>query len=866
MSRPSTIHRWCYRALARLMLPRSFQARFGADMERDFDELIGTASALNGPGGWRRAWRRALPDLICTTWRERWPARTGSSRERRAMADRWTADFRHAWRTLTAGWSGTLGLVSVFAVGIGLLSAMFALTDPYLFRSLPYDRPEELVFITVEEDGLTPEVLVPSVADWRARTSLFQGLAAFKTGSMRVQLEGETSTWSVRLVTTDFFDVLGVPAPLPAAWRPAPPGGDEAVLLTEAGRANLSRESSPLGRRLQTSDGPGFVIAGILPDSFLFPDAGQVRRIAGVRPYDPGAVITTVFIRGRAFLDDRPTILARLQPGLSADAVRSALAMPLAGGARLNVQIERVTDRLTRHLRPMAIGAIAAGALIFLVCAANVTNLFMARGAFRDAEVATRLALGATRLDLMRLRALELLLVTMASVGVGLAIAGGVLVVAARTVPEQYVTLGTPELSWRVAGVAAGVGFVIVLFGLLPASLAGSWTRRAAPAARLGGSRPVRWLHFAFAAGQAAVAMVLVVGAGMLGQSYVNLVSQDTGYDPDAIAIDVRYRPTLSAGFITELETSLDRLRRVPGVGDAAATNRLLTDGMSRTGFVVDGQAVTIDSRRVTAGFFETAGVAVRQGRTLRAGDEPWRQVVVNEALAARLWPDAAAVGQVLTRGDRSQATVVGVVQDVLDRALDEPPTPTVYSLYHPGRRELSLSYIVRLRDRDMPSSELRRAVLTSWGDGEIESIARLGDRFGDTVRDRTFATLMLGLFALAGAAVTTAGLVGIVTFVIARRTREIAIRIAIGASARHVLAVVTRDALVAAIAGGVAGALVGRWLSGWLEHLVFGIAAGNWMTTVLAGLTLATVMLGASHVAARRALRVPATLALKAE
>jgi hypothetical protein len=466
----------------------------------------------------------------------------------------------------------------------------------------------------------------------------------------------------------------------------------------------------------------------------------------------------------------------------------------------------------------------------------------------------------------MRLRAMELVLVTMASVGVGLAIAWGVLVLAAQTVPDQYVTLGAPVMTWRVAGVAAGMGLVIVLMGLLPASLVGGWTRHAAPAARLGGSRPVRWLRFAFAAGQTAVAMILVVGAGMLGQSYINLVSQDPGYDPDTIAIDVRYRPTPSAGFITELEMSLDRLRRVPGVGDVAATDHLISTGVSRNGVVIDGRPVEIDSRRVTPGFFETAGVAVREGRTLGSGDEAWRQVVVNESLAARLWPGTAAVGQVLTRGNRSQATVVGVVQDVLDRALDEPATPIVYTLYHPERREVSLTYVVRPRGRDISASELRRAVLTSWGEGEVEAIARLGDRFGDTVRDRTFATLMLGLFALAGAAVTTAGLVGIVTFVIARRTKEIAIRIAIGASARHVLGVVTRDALVAAVSGGVAGVLVGRWLSGWLEHLVFGITAGNWMTTVLAGLALAAVMLCASHIAARRALRVPATLALRAE
>jgi len=784
------------------------------------------------------------------------------------MTDRWTADLRHAWRTLTNGWSGTLGIVSVFALGIGLLSAMFALTDPYLFRSLPYERPEELVVITVDEDGLTPEIVLPTVADWRARTSLFQGLAAFNSESMRMQVEGETSTWSMRLVTTDFFDVLGVPAPMPADWRPAPPGGDEAVLITEAGRARMARESSPLGRRFQTSDGPGLVVAGILPGGFLFPDAGPVRRIAGVRPYDPSAVITLAFIRGRAFRNDRPTILARLQPGLSPEAVSSALAMPLSGGARLRVEVERLADRMTGQARPMAIGAIAAGALILLVCAANVTNLFMARGAFRTAEVATRLALGATRLDLIRLRAIELMLATMASVGVGLVIAWAVLVLVAKTVPDQYVTLGAPVMTWRVAGVAAGAGLVIVLIGLLPASLTGGWTRQAAPAARLSSSRPVRWLRFAFAAGQSAVAMILVVGAGMLVQSYVNLVSQDTGYDPDAIAIDVRYRLMVGPDFITTLERSLDRLRRVPGVGHVAATDLMIADGSSSNGFIVEGKSVMLDSRRVTAEFFDAAGIAVRQGRALAVGDEPWRQVVVNESLAARLWPGAAPVGRMLTRNDqaRSQATIVGVVQDVLDRALDEPRAPMVYTLFHTSRRERSHSYVVRPHGRDIPASELRRAVLASWRDGEIESIARLGDRFGDTVRDRTFATLMLGLFALAGAAVTTAGLIGIVTFVIARRTREIAIRVAIGASARHVRGVVTREALYAAISGGVAGVLVGRWLSGWLEHLVFGLVAGNWTTTVLAGVALATIMLGASHVAARRALRVPATLALRAE
>jgi putative ABC transport system permease protein len=711
---------------------------------------------------------------------------------------------------------------------------------------------------------LTPGIVVPTVEDWRARTSLFQALGAFGFTSMQVRVEGEISTWQMRLVTRDFFDVLGVPVTMPVNWRPALAGGDEAVLITEAGRARLPRQTSPLGLRVPTVSGPSLAIAGTLPPSFLFPDAGQVRDVAAIRPYDPGAVIETVLMRGRVRMTNRPTILARLQPGLSLEAVRSALAMPLAGGLRLNVQIERVTDRMTKQVRPAAFGAMAAGALILLVCAANVTNLLMARGAFRTAEVATRQALGATSLDLVRLRAFEMLLVTMASVGVGLLIAWGVLVLAAQSAPDEYVTLGAPGMSWRVAGAGATVGLGIVLFGLLPASLLGTRTRHIPAAARFSGSPAVRWLRFMFAAGQAAVAMVLVVGAGMVVQSYVNLVSQDIGYNADSIAIDVG--ATLRPGFNLELERSLEQLRRVQGVVNVAATNRLIRRGSSLTSVEVEGKAVTVDYRRVTPEFFEAAGIAVRYGRTLGAADEPGRQIVVNEALAARLWPGITAVGQVLTRGVDRHSTVVGVVQDTLDRALDEPPTPVFYTLYDPTRTEERLTYVVRTRDRAVPYSDLRRAVLTSWGEVEVTSIARLGDRVGDTVRDRSFATLMLGLFGVAGAAVTTAGLVGIVTFGVARRTREIAIRMAIGASARHVLGIVTRESLVAAVSGGVTGLLVGRWLSRWLEHLVFGITAGDWMTTALAGIALAGVMLSASHIAARRALHVPPTLALRAE
>jgi hypothetical protein len=276
---------------------------------------------------------------------------------------------------------------------------------------------------------------------------------------------------------------------------------------------------------------------------------------------------------------------------------------------------------------------------------------------------------------------------------------------------------------------------------------------------------------------------------------------------------------------------------------------------------------------RVSERFFDAVGLAIVEGRPLQSGDQRWNGVVVNHTFASTHWPNRSALGQVVGyQATALQAVVVGVVRDGL-AGLTREPDPRVYELFAAeagGRspaRDRSISYIVRASGEPLAYREsIRRAIARDGSQAVLGEISTLGSRLSDAVRDRTFATLVLSLFGFAGAAVTLAGLVGIVTFVVARRTRELAIRLAIGASTAHVRGLVAREAVAAALAGGFAGLVAGRWLSTWLEHLVYGIEAGNWTTTSAAGAAMLTLMIAAALIPARRAMRLQPTDALRVE
>jgi predicted permease len=760
----------------------------------------------------------------------------------------------------------TAGTVMIFSLGVGLLSAMFALTDPFILRPLPYARPHELVhlesIVHMGPGGVLPPL---NVRDLAARTDLFRGVAAFRhlDRDARQGTMGSADSLREGAVSPNFFDVLGVDGPMVATWSASASTVEIPILLMSEGFRTLSAEDRRPGHRLVRQDGTAFRVFGRAPSRFVYPtNYGQPD---GLVPFVPGDAYTVASMPGGGLsVTENYLLLARLKEGVTPTVVEAALNGP--SGPRVKAHV--LSDWLRGDLQRLAWGAFGASVLVLLVCAGNVANIFVARAVWRFKEFATREALGASRGDIVRLWAVESALVTGAALVLGLTVAWLSLRVSSQVIPQQYVGLGEPAINTRVVGVAAAVAAVVTILGLIPAALISRLAPRAL-SGRLGTeSRRVRAIRIGFTVAQTALAMILAIGAGLLVQSYVNLMRQDKGYHLDSLATGIGFvaaRP--SADRFAGLQASIDELRRLPGVRAVGATaGRLVDDHWKRIPVTVRGLDDVVDTAPITEDYFAAAGIALVSGRELRAGDRQWNGVVVNQAFVAKYLEGVGPLGQLVGDGNRA-AAIVGVVRDVLDRGMAETSTPLIYNLMEGDDPVYFVRFVVRPAEgHTIRSDQIRTAIDRAWPEAIVGDVSTLGTLLANTVRERTFATIVLTLFCLAGGSVTVAGLVSIVSFVVARRTREIAIRTAIGATPGDIRRLVVREAVIAAIGGGVVGLVMGRWLSTWLQSLVFGVEAGSWTTATAAVAGSLIIMIGAALIPAGRAVQLQPNEALRVE
>jgi putative ABC transport system permease protein len=794
------------------------------------------------------------------------------------------ADIQHGWRSMRARPAASLATICVLALGIGLVSSMFALADPYVTRPLPFTNADRLARLTLVTSVAAEP---PTLEAWRARTDLFADLATFGT-SESVIVAGPDGDMPLRFlaVSPEYLQVLGAQGPALSDWQARPGSFETPVVLTAAARRRLRDRGSDQAtlRALDQQSTPtraGFRVRGTLPESFLFPESSQSWD--GIVPLPAGTPLaaTERTPSGLSVVRVRLSVLARLQPSvtlpqvvgtLSTAPVLEAYTLPTSGYL---VRAQSVVEAMTGRLWALALGALAAGVLVLLVCAANVANLFIARGAFRQREFATRVALGASGSDLSRLVLVELSLLTVAGIAGGLLIAKGVLAMCALYIPAHYVVLGSPEIAGRTVWFACIAGGVIVIAGLVPAIAAWRVTSLALFNKTSDGEpNGIRIARFAMTAVQTAVAVVLLVGAMLMARSFTNLVTRDPGYDADMFAVGVRY-DTVESGRNRreEVNTTVDRLRRLDGVAGAAATVGTLVEGVSGG---MAGPALTVGGTRVRGfvkttgpGFFQVAQARLREGRLLVPGDDD-RRAVVGESFARSWSTDRSMVGQHVewTSRDVSHTVeVVGVVTDILDGALDQTPMPSVYVQMNDASVGYWVTYVLRA---DRPTPMLIAAI-----DREIKAVntkanvaegGLMQDRLMRSIRDRTFTTLVVTLFALAAIGVSAAGLIGVVAFTVARRTREIAIRIAIGAGRADVRRLVTREVFLSSTVGALAGLIVGAWLSRTMETLLFGIQPADPLAMALAALALVAIVMASAWLPARRALKLSSVQALRAE
>ena len=702
--------------------------------------------------------------------------------------------------------------------------------------------------IQVSGEALSPDVDAPTITEWRALTSLFKGIGVHDSGRFEhAQVDGRTVGILTWRVSPGFLEVLGISS---LSFNSLDPVLGTPAILTPIGRRLVSSGRIVLVDPLSGQPSGPLVIVGTLPDGFVFPDPGIARTAAVLIPYESDYVLGVDFnMKGQRRIGQRPgpQLIARLSPDVTPAIVAQALSH-LPSGQRIKVSAEWLSDRMSRPVRPLLIGMLAAGVWVLLVCVGNVTTLFTIRTTARSREFATREALGAGHIQLVRLWTFDLAILAASSTFLGLGVAWATLALARGIVPDQMSVFGEPTVTLRVVACATAGAAIIGLASLLAAISA---TRRLSTGRERFTLRVGRTSRTRFAAAtlQCTLATILAVGASLLVRSYLNLIEQEIGYDGSATTVGVRYAsPSVQSRstLVNDLYTTLGGLRNIPGVAAVAASPGPIVNALSagRT-IVVDGVRILVSATAVAGSFFEATGMTVLQGRGFTDEDQRTADaVVVNDLLAQQLWPNANPVERTISLAGRD-LRVVGVVRRVFDRRLDMSPTPTLYFLIE---RDFPLSrvvYVFRMHRGESPAlSTLWRTISGVRSDAVLERQDTIQSRLLGTIRDRTFAAFGLTTFGLVTLGVTVSGIVAIVAFVSQQRTREIAVRLALGAQRRDVLWLVGREAAAAAAMGAVSGVVAGGMLSRFLASLVYGIEAADWLTIATAGAFVAVTMI----------------------
>jgi predicted permease len=803
--------------------------------------------------------------------------------------------MRHALRRLWKTPGFTVPAALTVALGIGAATAIFSVVYGVLLRPLPYSDPARLVVVlerSLRHGGNVP-VAPANFFDWRAGSRAFESMAAAELWGANLTGGDRTEQVVGLRVSPELFHVLGV---LPALGRTLAAGDERCVVLSDGlWRRRFGADPGVVGRTI-TCNGAGHVVLGVMPPSFYFAPFWATKA----EMWTP-LVFTPE--RERARGGNSLRVFARLAPGVTIEQAQNDMDRVAAGiaesfprtntdrGARVTPLDEMVTGNIRRPILAIA----AAVALLLLIACSNVALLTLTRADGRRKELALRTALGASSVRLAGDLLIESLILAIlgGAGGVLLARWGVALVVtwtssaAARfALPRQNeIGVDAAVLAFAIALCAAAALF----FGLAPAFGAS----RANPSECLKeGARgsAQAGLRSAFVVCQLALSVMLLAGAGLLLRSLYNLRQIDPGFDPrNVVAMNVslagsKYaEPTRRAFFYRELQ---DRIGALPGVSSASAVNHVPLHGdIWSTSFTVEGQpppgpgsVPSATFRVIQPGYLRTMRMTLLQGRDVEERDREDTPgvVLVNETLARRFWPDGQALGKRIRDGGPDSRepwlTVVGVVRNVMQWQWEESPPSEIYVpfaqappyLHNPGQHYTMTVVARTAMDAARVVPSLQEEVARIDRSLPIASIARMETVVAGSLWQPRFSTLLLGIFAAAALLLSLVGTYGVVSNAVSRRTHEIAVRMAVGASARGIARMVLGEAVRLAALGaslGIAGAFgLTRLISGMLYR----VNAADPLTFAAAASVLVGAALAASYIPARRAARTDPADALR--
>ncbi len=878
--------------LFRLLLvvyPARFRAEYGAEMTEFFLNRLDRARTSRGRAAVARLWARTAFDIARTAAAEH---RSASEHEELTPGDHpmssFLQDLRYAGRRLRRTPLFTLSAIAILAVGIGLNASVFTLVDAMLLRPPPFENPEEIVHIYQDSDEGSPSsTSFPAYRDMAATPGIFAGVASTSSGSATWEGSDVPREVAIDFTTASYFPVLGL---RPHRGRWFDPEHDRvgaemvAVVSHRTWRTQMGADPEAVGRTIRLNNQPVTII-GVGPEEF--------NGEAGALLTDFWVSISTTPIGGAfrvANLDRRQDhwyqVKARLAPGATVEQARAAmdaLARRLAEEFPELNEGRDITvfahDEVRFHpdtdgdVFTAGVSVFAVAALVLLLACTNLANLLLVRGISRGPEMAVREALGAGRRRVVRLMLLEALLLSAMGGAAGLAVAAW----SVRLVPLLPLNFpgAGPDVAFDHRVVAFGVLLTLatgLVFGLLPAirsartdvaaMLRDEGTGRSA-------GRRVSLLRGGLVAVQVAVSVVLVVGAGLLARSLANAEQVDAGVDAERIAI---LGTNLGQGGVTDGEAAavtqqlLERVEALPGVERAALTTRLPAMGGGTTTQIVDGYdpqvgtgSVELPFAFVSRGYLETMGIRLLAGRAFGVGDHPEspRVILVNETAARTFWgsEEAALRGRIRAQGSTDAwREVVGVVSDVKVVDLREAPTPMIY--YSAEQAGISVFSLVARTSGDAVSltGALRSALREVRPSLPVTRLLTLEAHLGNALAALRITATLLGAFSLLALLLASLGVYAVVSFSVQRRTQEMGIRVALGASRSRIVQLVVGESLIVVVLGLVAGLWLAVLASRGLEGMLFGVGAVDEVTFAAASVLLLLAASIAAFVPARRA------------
>jgi putative ABC transport system permease protein len=819
-------------------------------------------------------------------------------------------DLRYGARMLMKKPGFTLVAVLTLGLGIGANTAIFSVVNAVLLKPLPYPEPGQLAQLRIVQSG-KPNTVIGSTAfvQVKAQSQLLARIAAYSGGDMTLTGAGSAEQVVAGAVTADFFPLLGVQPVLGRNFTQEEDtlnGPKKAVILGHGlWQSQFGGDADVLGRTITLNE-QSYTVVGILPARFQYPEPFQLwiplalgETSAALGGYGEGMVLLKAIARlkpGVTFQQaqaELQIIAQRIEPG-GTTATPGSNPRPRGEGGEGRGRDDSVLTLVGLHeqvvgdVKGALLVLLGAVALVLLIACANVANLLLARAAARQREMAIRAALGAGRLRVARQLLTESVLLSVAGGGLGLLMAfWGVRAI------EQWSGASLPAMqgigidAWVLA-FTLGVSVVTGLaFGLAPAVQA--WRTDVNVALKeegrvdTGGHR--HWLRHLLVVSEVALALVLLIGAGLLIKSFLRLTEVNPGFQTDGV---LTFQVTLTEGKsspqkVNFIEQIVKRLKALPGVQTAAATDSLPLTDFSRIGVAeIEGRPpidfrtakrseVTPYSRpTVTLDYFNAMGIQLKNGRafTLLDTRPPAGSVIVNEAFEKHYFPGQSAVGKRIrlrARGAEARwQTVVGVVSDVRQSGLAGDVMLEVYS---PELEDVggALSFVIRATgDPAGIISAVRGVVAEVEPNQAIHNVITMEQRLANATTSRRLNTVLLGSFAGLALLLAVVGIYGVMSYAVTQRTREIGVRIALGASSKEIIRlIVGQGALLVGIGVviGLGAAALGTRL---LAKLLFGVSALDPVTFVGVTALLAATAFLACYAPARRATKVDPMVALR--